>query len=106
MGEFPDYVLFRDRDIPPRFSTHPHRLALLPDGLTLEQLGTVAHVSACYLVDADCSHDTLNEGAFAGYVKHRVPILIHCQFARDLRPFKKRAASFAARGYSMVVVVP
>jgi hypothetical protein len=104
MGELPDYVLFRDREIPPRFSTHPHRLALLPDGLALEQLGTVAHVSACYLVDAGCSHDTLNERAFASYLQQFVPILIHCQFARDLRPFKKRSSSFAARGYAMVVV--
>ena len=100
----PAYICLAKPQIPPRFRDYPHRLALLPGGMTLEKLGSAPHVCGCFLIDTGCGSATLNEPALAGYLTARVPILLHAQRPKDLRPFLKRAAVFRARGFELVLL--
>lgn len=76
----------------------PHRLALLPGSVTLENLGLL---QAAFLIDPDCGIDTLNGSAFATQLAAQAAITLHAAKARDLRPFLRRKAAFAARGYRL-----
>jgi hypothetical protein len=84
------------------FATHPHGLALVPGANALPSYGP----RGIWLVDADCGNDTLNDPALSAYMNARVPITLHAERARDLRPFLRRKAAFEARGYRIETIPP
>ncbi len=103
MSDLPDYALLHPVTVAARFPDYPHNLALLPDGLTLAEMSAVGRVTAAFLVDRDCGFDTLNGRALTAYLDQRIPVKIHAQRARDLRPFLRRVETLAARGYRVEV---
>ncbi len=105
MTDLPDYLYLSKDLVPPQFRGFPHRLALLPAGVTLETIGSAPHVAAAFLIDVDCGFDLLNGAALAGYLAERVPVLLHAERRRDLKPFRRRAAVFKARGYVLTEVL-
>lgn len=103
----PDCLLFIPADrMPPQIDGFPHRLALLPVGTTIANLGGPdRHASAIFLVEPDCARDALNDPAFDGYLQHKVAVLVYARRAGDLRPFLKRADAFRRGGYAGEVVL-
>ncbi len=82
---------------PPGF---PHALALVPGDGPLPDNG----VAALWLIDADCGTATLSDPAFDAYLTERVPITLHAEKLRDLRPFLRRKVQFKLRGYRVEVL--
>jgi hypothetical protein len=99
----PDYLLLLgEEDIPPRIAGFPHRLALLPVGTTIADLGQAdCRCSGIFLIEPDCAHFALSDPAFDHYLKCRVPILVYSRRPRDLRPFLRRSDALKQRGYSV-----
>ncbi len=81
-------------------ASHPFALALLPGSVDLGDGGA----RGLWLVDADCGMATLNDPAFTAYLAGGVPITVHAEKLRDLRPFLRRKAEFRRRGYRVEVV--
>lgn len=91
--------------IPTRFPTHPHSLALLPVGVSIDEVGAPGQqFCGVFLVDPDCAGIALNDSALDGYIKAKRPIFIHAARARDLRPFFRRAEQFGRRGVVLEVL--
>jgi len=96
----PDRIAIVTGDqIPTRFPTHPHILALLPTGVTADQVGTPGHrFCGVFLVDPDCAGIALNDDALDNCFKPKQPVFVHATRARDLRPFLRRAEQFGRHG--------
>jgi hypothetical protein len=103
---FPDYaILCRGSDVPPRIDGFPHRLALLPVGLGMDDLGGVGcRPSGAFLIEPDCAHEALSDPAFDTYLRAKVPVLVYGRRARDLRPMLRRTEAFRARSYAVEVL--
>ncbi len=106
MSDFPDYIaLVPDpANMPAIWPGFPHRLALLPDGRTLDELRAAPCLWGIFLMEPGSMGDVLNGTALPGYLKARAPVVIHARRARDLRPFLRRADALARRGYTMEVL--
>jgi hypothetical protein len=102
----PDYmVLCRGGDVPPRIDGFSHRLALLPAGVAIGNLGGAeCRQSGVFLIEPDCAHEALSDPAFDAYLRAKVPVLLYARRARDLRPMLRRAEAFRARGYAAEVL--
>ena len=50
MADLPAFLLLSADFIPAHFDGFPHRLKLLPDGVTLESLGSAPHFAAIFLI--------------------------------------------------------
>jgi hypothetical protein len=102
----PDYVMLcRGGDVPPRIDGFPHRLALLPAGVGVDDLGEAGcRQSGVFLIEPDCAHEALSDPAFDAYLRAKVPVLLYGRRARDLRPMLRRIEAFRARGYSAEVL--
>jgi hypothetical protein len=102
----PDHVfLLGEEDIPPRIAGFPHRLALLPVGTAIADLGQAeCRCSGIFLIEPDCAHFALSDPAFDHYLKRRLPILVYSRRPRDLRPFLRRSEALKQRGYGVEAV--
>ena len=99
MSDLPDYLVLvpdlqRVLDPWPGF---PHRMVLLPAGVTLDLLRTVPSTIGTFLVEPGSIGEVLNGAALPAYLAANKPILVHARRARDLRPLLRRASSFKAR---------
>lgn len=91
--------------IPPRFTSHPYCIALLPIGLTVDQVGDPdQRVAGIFLVDPDCAGVALNDPAVDEYLKSKTPVFVFATRPRDLRPFLRRGEAFRRRGTTIEVM--
>lgn len=102
----PDHIAIITGDkIPTRFPTHPHSLALLPVGVSVDEVGAPGQqFCGVFLVDPDCAGIALNDDALDGYIKARRPVFIHATRPRDLRPFLRRVEQFRRCGVVVEVL--
>lgn len=82
---------------PPGF---PFGLALIPGDDPLPDVGC----QGLWLIDADCGMATLNDPALATYLDQNIPVTLHAEKLRDIRPFLRRKAEFKRRGYRVEVL--
>ena len=100
----PDYISI-GHAIPPKYSEYPHAIALLPPGVTLEDVGDPGHrFAGIFLVDPDCAGMALNDPAFEHYIATKTPVFVYAARARDLRPFLRRAEAFRRRDVSVEAI--
>ena len=110
MSELPDYITIvpNPSDVLSLYRHEfPHTLALLPEFLTLAELigpKGRSHAIGMFLVEPHSIGEVLNGAALPAYISARVPVLLHAERAKDLRPILRRFESFAARGYRVELV--
>lgn len=102
----PDAYLISSSDaMPPRFPDYPHCLALLPAGLSVEQVGNPGQqVAGIFLIDPDCAAVAMNDSSLDRYITAKTPVFLYATRAKDLRPFFRRSDAFKRRGARLEVV--
>lgn len=69
--------------MPPQIDGFPHRLALLPVGVGVDDLGEAGcRQSGVFLIEPDCAHEALSDPAFDVYLRAKVPVLLYGRRAR------------------------
>jgi hypothetical protein len=103
----PDHIaIIAGAGVIQQFASHPHSLALLPAGVSIEDVGEPGHrFAGVFLIDADCAGIALNDDALDRYIRSRTPVFIHAARARDLRPFLRRREQFRRRGVVVEVLL-
>ena len=84
----------------------PHRIALMPTGLSLDQASAKPRVWGIFTIDEDCASDFLSSAALSAYVKHNAPVIAHCCDVRDFHTVLGHTVELAERGYTVVLLPP
>ena len=99
------YLISSGVKMPPRFPDHPYNIALLPTGMSLDQVGDPgAQVAGIFLIDPDCAAVAMNDSALNRYITAKTPVFFCATRAKDLRPFLRRSDAFKQRGARLEVV--
>ncbi len=99
------YLISSGAAMPPRFPNYPHCLALLPAGLSVDQVGDPGQqVAGIFLIDAGCAAGAMNDSSLDRYVTAKTPVFLFATRAKDLRPFLRRSDAFKRRGALLEVV--
>jgi hypothetical protein len=101
----PDTILIaRAGFFPKGFPGFPHRLLLLPNAKTMDDLGRAGTAAAVFLIEPDCASEILNDPALSHYINTKTAILACARRARDLPPLLRRASALKRRQYSVEVM--